>query len=115
MNLVAKEFVAARHDAQGVLVLSEFAGAAFELSEALIVNPYHLDQVSNAILQGIEMQPTEQALRMQRMRALVRESNVYRWAGRMLADGLRFEHYGGNRSSGLANACQSTAAMAMCA
>jgi trehalose 6-phosphate synthase len=86
MNLVAKEFVAARDDEQGVLILSQFAGASRELPEALIVNPYDAEQCAHALLRALAMSPQEQRDRMRLMRAIVREFNVYRWAGRMLLD-----------------------------
>jgi len=86
MNLVAKEFVAARDDERGVLVLSQFTGAARELTEALVVNPYDLRQASDAMALALRMSPVEQAERMRSMRRLVSELNVYRWAGRMLID-----------------------------
>ena len=89
MNLVAKEFVAARDDERGVLVLSDFAGAARELTEAIIVNPYDLDQASRALGAALDMSPGEQGDRMRAMRAFVAEFNVYRWAGRMLVDAAR--------------------------
>ncbi len=89
MNLVAKEFVAARDDERGVLVLSEFTGAARELSEALLVNPYDLDQAWRALSAALDMPPDEQRDRMRSMRAYVAEFNVYRWAGRMLVDAAR--------------------------
>jgi alpha,alpha-trehalose-phosphate synthase [UDP-forming] len=86
MNLVCKEFVAARDDEQGVLVLSQFAGAADELSDALIVNPYHCAQVAESIHQALSMSKGEQRQRMQALRQKVKSANVYRWAGRMLTD-----------------------------
>jgi trehalose-6-phosphate synthase len=86
MNLVAKEFVAARDDEQGVLILSDFAGASRELSEAVIVNPYDLRSVSEAIGQALGMSEAEQRDRMRLMRDVVRSRNVYRWAGQMLLD-----------------------------
>ncbi len=86
MNLVAKEFIAARDDQRGVLVLSQFTGAARELPEALIVNPYDADQCAAALHIALGMPPTEQRDRMRLMRGLVSEFNVYRWAGRMLLD-----------------------------
>jgi trehalose-6-phosphate synthase len=86
MNLVAKEFVAARDDEQGVLILSNFAGASRELSEALTVNPYDLQSVSEAIAHALRMSETEQRDRMRLMRDVVRTRNVYRWAGQMLLD-----------------------------
>jgi trehalose 6-phosphate synthase len=86
MNLVAKEFVAARDDERGVLVLSEFTGAARDLTEALIVNPYDLREASDALAAALRMPTFEQGERMRSMRRLVSEFNVYRWAGRMLVD-----------------------------
>jgi trehalose-6-phosphate synthase len=86
MNLVCKEFVAAREDEQGVLVLSEFAGASHELTAALIVNPYHTAQVAEALHRGLSMSAIEQRERMQSLRATVKNNNVYRWAAHMLMD-----------------------------
>jgi trehalose 6-phosphate synthase len=86
MNLVAKEFVAAREDERGVLVLSQFTGAARELTEALIVNPYDLDEASSALATALAMSVEEQGERMRSMRAFISHFNVYRWAGRMLVD-----------------------------
>ena len=86
MNLVAKEFVAARDDERGVLVLSAFTGAARELTEALLVNPYDLDAAAAALAGALTMSEEEQSERMRAMRALLRHFNVYRWAGRMLID-----------------------------
>jgi len=89
MNLVAKEFVAARDDERGVLVLSQFTGAARELTEALIVNPYDLDEASDALATALSLSADEQRDRMRSMRAFLAEFNVYRWAGRMLVDAAR--------------------------
>jgi trehalose-6-phosphate synthase len=86
MNLVAKEFVAARDDNRGTLILSTFTGAARELPDALLVNPYDVDQLANAIRQGLELSEEEQAARMTRMRKNVYEHNVYRWAANLLSD-----------------------------
>ncbi|MGA2101113.1 MAG: trehalose-6-phosphate synthase, partial [Candidatus Sulfotelmatobacter sp.] len=86
MNLVAKEFVATRHDERGVLILSCFTGAARELCDALQVNPYDIDQTAEAIRAALEMQPEEKQQRMQRMRRTVREHNVYRWAGSLIGE-----------------------------
>jgi len=86
MNLVAKEFVASRADDQGVLILSTFAGAARELSDALLVNPYDVMQLSEAIHTALEMPEAEQAKRMQWMRRVVKEHNIYRWAANLLSD-----------------------------
>ena len=92
MNLVAKEFVAARDDLQGVLVLSQFTGAARELVEALAVNPYDIEQSAAAMHLALTMPPAEQRARMRSMRGLVQDFNVYRWAGRMLLDAARMRN-----------------------
>ncbi len=84
MNLVAKEFLAARNDEDGVLVLSCFTGAARELRDALLVNPYDIDQTAEAIRIALEMDPEERKHRMLRMRKLIREQNIYRWAGDLI-------------------------------
>ncbi|MEO7457332.1 MAG: trehalose-6-phosphate synthase [Gemmatimonadaceae bacterium] len=89
MNLVAKEFVASRDDDDGVLVLSQFAGAARELPEALIVNPYDADECAAALHTALTMPLRARRARMQLMRGLLQEFNVYRWAGRMLLDAAR--------------------------
>jgi len=89
MNLVAKEFIASRDDERGVLVLSQFTGAARELHEALIINPYHVEQSAGALHRALVMPELEQRDRMRSMRALVRDLNVYRWAGHMLLDAAR--------------------------
>jgi trehalose 6-phosphate synthase len=89
MNLVAKEFVTARDDEQGVLVLSEFAGAARELTDALIVNPFDVDALAGGLRSALTMPPAEQRRRMRRMRHQVEEHNIFRWAGRLLAEAGR--------------------------
>jgi trehalose 6-phosphate synthase len=94
MNLVAKEFIAARDDERGVLVLSQFTGASRELPEALIVNPYDIDQCAAALHLALTMAPSEQRTRMRIMRGLVQEFNVYRWAGRMLLDAAQMRMRG---------------------
>jgi trehalose 6-phosphate synthase len=86
MNLVAKEFVASREDDQGVLILSTFAGAALELHDALLINPYDVQQLAGAIHRALEMPEAEQASRMRRMRQVVHEYNIYRWAANLLSD-----------------------------
>ena len=86
MNLVAKEFIAARDDAHGALILSSFTGAARELTDALLVNPYDVDQLAQAIRQGLEFDEEEQSARMSRMRKSIYENNVYRWAAHLLSD-----------------------------
>ena len=90
MNLVCKEFVAARDDERGVLILSRFAGAAREMQEALIVNPYHVEETADALHTALTMPEAEQRERMAALRTTVREFNVYRWAGRMLSDAGRW-------------------------
>jgi trehalose-6-phosphate synthase len=89
MNLVAKEFVASRDDEHGVLILSTFAGAARELLEAVIVNPYDATAMGEAMMRALTMPAEEQRQRMLRMREIVRENNIYRWAGSMLQDAAR--------------------------
>jgi trehalose 6-phosphate synthase len=91
MNLVAKEFVASRFDEDGVLILSRFTGAARELTSAVQVNPFAVDQVAEAIHQALEMPEEERRRRMQRMRTVVSENNIYRWAGKVLSALLKFE------------------------
>ena len=86
MNLVAKEFLAARNDERGVLVLSRFTGAARELHDALAVNPYDAEELAEAIRAGLEMDVAEQRARMQRMRQVVKEYNIYRWAGNLISE-----------------------------
>jgi trehalose 6-phosphate synthase len=92
MNLVAKEYVAARDDERGVLLLSRFAGASRELTEALIVNPYDIESVAEALECALHMPEAEQEERMRAMRAQVTEHNVFRWAGHMLLDATRLRH-----------------------
>ncbi len=86
MNLVAKEYVSARRDQQGVLILSRFAGASHELSDALMVNPYDAEGLAEAIHRALTMEPEERRARMTRMRTYVREHNVYRWAGSLISE-----------------------------
>ncbi len=92
MNLVAKEFVAARTDLKGVLILSEFTGAAQEMTEALIVNPYDLEKSSDAMAAALAMPVQEQQDRMRSMRSMIGRFNVYRWAGKMLVDAARLRN-----------------------
>jgi trehalose 6-phosphate synthase len=94
MNLVSKEFVSARDDERGVLILSHFTGAARELPEALIVNPYDTDQCAAALHMALTMDGGEQRGRMRLMRGLIGEFNVYRWAGRMLMDAAAMRRRG---------------------
>lgn len=89
MNLVAKEFVAAREDLRGVLVLSHFTGAAREFNDALLVNPYATDRFADALHEALNMPPEEQERRMRLLREQVAENNVYKWAGMILTDAAR--------------------------
>ena len=84
MNLVSKEFVAARSDQQGVLILSRFTGASRELTDAILVNPYDIEELANAVVLALEMDPDERSARMRRMRQAVREHNIYRWAANLI-------------------------------
>jgi len=86
MNLVAKEYVTARDDGDGVLVLSQFTGAARELRDALIVNPYDTEQLADTLRHALEMGVVERRARMERMRRIVTEHNVYRWAATLIGD-----------------------------
>jgi trehalose 6-phosphate synthase len=89
MNLVAKEFVCARDDNQGVLVLSQFTGAARQLGEALLVNPYAIDETADRLARAFDMRRDEQSTRMRAMRAVVAELNTYWWAGQIVEDAGR--------------------------
>ncbi len=80
MNLVAKEYVASRDDEGGAVILSRFTGAAQELQDAVLINPYDAEEVAEAIRQVVEMSPEEKRLRMKRMRQVVRQRNIFRWA-----------------------------------
>jgi trehalose-6-phosphate synthase len=89
MNLVAKEFVASREDEDGVLILSTFAGASRELTEAVLINPFDVNETAEAMEIAMRMGRDERRDRMSLMRRTVKENNVYRWAGRMLMDAAR--------------------------
>jgi trehalose 6-phosphate synthase len=97
MNLVAKEFVASRFDERGVLILSRFTGAARELTDAVLVNPFAVDEVADAIHQALTMPQEEIRKRMQKMRGTVAQNNIYRWAGKYLSTLLNFEFPEGPR------------------
>jgi trehalose 6-phosphate synthase len=86
MNLVAKEFLAAQRDERGVLILSQFTGAARELRDALLVNPYDIEQTAEAIRVALEMEPEEKQMRVHRMRKIIRERNIYHWAGTLITE-----------------------------
>jgi trehalose 6-phosphate synthase len=91
MNLVAKEFVTSRYDDDGVLILSQFTGAARELTSAVLVNPFAISEMADAVYHGLKMPADERRRRMRKMRAVVLENNIYRWAGKVLSTLLRFE------------------------
>lgn len=91
LNLVAKEFLASRHDEKGVLILSRFAGAAEELPDALLVNPFSIDEMALAIYRALSMPRAESRRRMRRMRAAVAENTVYRWAAKILTTLLKID------------------------
>ena len=96
MNLVAKEYCACRIDEDGVLVLSQFAGAATQLKpDALLVNPYDVEQMADTILKAFRMSGSERGRRMKRMRRLVRKENVFWWVDSFLKAGATL----GGRSS----------------
>jgi alpha,alpha-trehalose-phosphate synthase [UDP-forming] len=86
MNLVAKEYVACRHDNRGVLVLSEFTGAAGELGQSLLINPHDIEGLKDAVMQAVGMDDKEQSRRMRSLRRRVLENDVNAWARRFLAD-----------------------------
>lgn len=100
MNLVAKEFVAARTDLRGVLVLSKFTGAARELTDALLINPYAVDEFAAALRSALTMSAEEQERRMRRMRAQVADNNIYRWAGMLLSEAGKLVEVGHGGGSG---------------
>jgi trehalose-6-phosphate synthase len=85
MNLVAKEYIGTQENESGVLILSQFTGAARELKDALIINPYDIEQMAESIRIALEMDPAEKKFRMKRMREMVRERNIYRWAADLIS------------------------------
>jgi trehalose 6-phosphate synthase len=91
MNLVAKEFVSSRFDGDGVLILSRFTGAARELGDAVLINPFAVEKGAEAIRQALEMPEDERRKRMRKMRAAVEENNIYRWAGKVISALLKFD------------------------
>jgi trehalose 6-phosphate synthase/phosphatase len=86
MNLVAKEYVASRRDKKGVLVLSEFAGAAHELTGAILVNPNDLATMKEGLLKALTLSNEEQSLRMHQMRKTIKENDIYKWSSSFLSD-----------------------------
>jgi len=99
MNLVAKEYVASRIDEDGVLILSDFAGASRELTDAIVVNPFSEEDSVEAIRQALEMPEEERRKRMRKMRAVVAENNIYRWAGKIISALLKFEFTNSDESN----------------
>ena len=91
MNLVAKEFVASRFDGDGMLILSQFTGAARELESAVHVNPFDIEEMADAMHQVLTMPEDERRRRMHKMRTVVAENNIYRWAGKVLSTLLKFD------------------------
>ena len=91
MNLVAKEFVASRVDEEGMLVLSQFTGAARELTDSVLVNPYDRQQFAEGIHKALSMPADERRKRMSKMRAHLKSANIYRWAGKIISELLKFE------------------------
>lgn len=89
MNLVAKEFVVARDDGDGVLIASQFTGVSRELHDALIVNPYDIEQLADTMYAALTMKPEERKERMKNLRETVKERNVYRWAANQLTTLVR--------------------------
>ena len=94
MNLVAKEFVASSVDDDKVLILSQFTGASRELTDAVLVNPYATDHFAEAIKEALEMPAEEKQRRMRRMRAVVQENNIYKWAADIVTEMAKIE-FGG--------------------
>jgi len=91
MNLVAKEFVCSRTDESGMLILSQFAGASRELTDSLLVNPYDREQFSDAIHTALTLKDEDRKKLMSKMRAVVQQNNIYRWAGKIISELLKFE------------------------
>ena len=91
MNLVAKEFLSSRSDEGGMLVLSQFTGAARELEEAILVNPYDRENFSDGINEALNLPKKEEARRTIKMRGVDEQNNIFRWAGKILSELLRFE------------------------
>ena len=89
MNLVAKEFVSARTDGDGILILSQYTGAARELVDALLVNPYDIDRLTDVMYAACVMAEAERRQRMDRMRAQVEKNDVYRWGAAVFEEAER--------------------------
>ncbi len=111
LNLVAKEFVSSRFDDDGVLILSQFTGAARELTDALLVNPFAIGEIADAIQRALDMPPPERSRRMKRLRDAVATNNIYRWAGKVISALLKFdfpESQNGNGAYTTADAAEVT-------
>jgi len=91
MNLVSKEYVSARFDLKGMLLLSQFTGAARELNEAMLINPYDLDEFADSIKKALDTSLEEKKRILTKMRQAVKTDNIYRWAGKVLSQLLKFE------------------------
>ncbi len=91
MNLVAKEYVASCNNGKGMLVLSEFTGAARELTDVILINPYDSVQFGEGIFNALQLTEEERLKRMKKMREIVKTNNIYRWAGKVISDLLKFE------------------------
>lgn len=91
MNLVVKEFIAARRDKKAMLVLSQFTGAARELTDAVLINPYDREQTSDAIWKALNFTDDEKKKRITKMRQVIKHNNIYRWAGKVLSELLKFD------------------------
>jgi trehalose 6-phosphate synthase len=91
MNLVAKEYVASRFDGDGVLILSRFTGAARELTDAILINPFNAEEGAAAVHEAIEMPEEERRKRMERMRSIVAANNIYRWGAKIVSELLKFD------------------------
>ncbi|MFH1504309.1 MAG: trehalose-6-phosphate synthase [Candidatus Omnitrophota bacterium] len=86
MNLVAKEFIAAKADEKGVLVLSRFTGASRELKEAFLINPYHIEETSSAIYKALTISDTERKKRMKKLRQTIHRNDIWKWIGQIISD-----------------------------
>ena len=91
MNLVAKEYVASMYDDRGMLVLSQFTGAARELEDAVFINPYDNEQSTDKLYEALSMPDAEKKRRMAKMREVVKANNIFRWVGKILSELLKFD------------------------
>ena len=91
MNLVAKEFLSSRADENGMLVLSQFTGASRELTDAILVNPYDREEFSEGIFAALSLAEDERKKLVTKMRHLIQQNNIFRWAGKIISELLKFE------------------------